>query len=78
MKAFSDANVLPGITQEAETKTEALALVAAGLGISIVPENMARRNQPDVMFKLLTGNYPSLEMHIVSKKIQNSRPWIIF
>jgi len=40
-----------------------LALVAAGIGISIVPESLVRRSPEQVVFKKLTGDVPTLEIH---------------
>ncbi|WP_394699226.1 LysR substrate-binding domain-containing protein [uncultured Desulfobacter sp.] len=45
-----------------------MALVAAHLGIAIVPESLAHRSLPQVIFKKLTGNHPLVEVHIVYKK----------
>lgn len=71
MRVFADCGFTPHIIQEAGTKTAALALVAARIGISIVPESLARRNQQGVVFKKMTGRYPSLEMHVIYKKCEN-------
>ncbi len=68
MKVFADCGFSPRVVQEAGTKAAALALVAARMGISIVPESLARRNQQGVIFKKMTGKYPSLEIHVVHKK----------
>lgn len=72
MKFFAAAGVVPEIVQEAGTKTAALALVAARIGITIVPESLARRDQRGILFKRFTGNYPSLEIHVIYKKNEDS------
>ena len=68
MNVFAKCGFSPRIVQEAATKAAAMALVAAHLGIAIVPESLAHRSMPQVTFKKLTGNYPSVEVHIVYKK----------
>jgi len=68
MNVFAQCGFTPRIVQEAATKAAAMALVAAHLGIAIVPESLAHRSLPPVIFKQLTGNHPLLEMHIVYKK----------
>lgn len=78
MKFFAAAGVVPEIVQEAGTKTAALALVAARIGITIVPESLARRDQRGILFKRFTGNYPSLEIHVIYKKMKILRHLVIF
>ncbi|WP_432738097.1 LysR substrate-binding domain-containing protein [Maridesulfovibrio sp. FT414] len=68
MKVFAACGFTPDIVQDTGTKTAALALVAARIGVSIVPESMARRNTKGVVFLRLAGDYPSLEMHVVCRK----------
>ncbi|WP_034632034.1 LysR substrate-binding domain-containing protein [Maridesulfovibrio bastinii] len=64
LKIFSEAGFIPDIVQEAESKNTALALVRAGLGISIVPESLSMRSSKEVIFKKLSGPIPDLELHI--------------
>lgn len=73
MRVFSKAGFVPNIVQEAETKTAALALVQAGLGISIVPESLATRSPEGVVFKKLTGEFPILKMHLAYRE-DNDNP----
>ncbi|WP_035076534.1 LysR substrate-binding domain-containing protein [Maridesulfovibrio zosterae] len=68
MRVFNDCGFIPNIVQEAGTKAAALALAAAQIGISIVPESLARRNQQGVFFKKMTGDYPTLELHVIYRK----------
>lgn len=71
MRVFNACGFAPDIVQEASTKTAAMALVAAGIGVSIVPESMGRRNMRGVVFKKMSGDYPSLEMHMLGKDLGN-------
>jgi len=65
MRLFNRYGLTPKIVQEATTKAASLALVAAGIGISIVPESLVRRAPREVLFKKLRGDIPSLEFHFV-------------
>ncbi len=68
MRIFHENGFTPDIVQNAGTKTAALALVAARVGLSIVPESMARRNTDGVVFCQLEGEYPELEFYVVYRK----------
>ncbi|MFT5729637.1 MAG: DNA-binding transcriptional LysR family regulator [Desulforhopalus sp.] len=68
MTAFNHCNYSPNIVQEVSNKAASLALVAAGIGISIVPESLARRSPEQVVFKKLTGDVPTLEIHVVYRE----------
>ena len=68
MRVFGTCGFTPKIVQEAGTKSAAIALVSARIGVSIVPESMARRNMRGVVFKELQGDYPELEFHAVRLK----------
>lgn len=68
MTAFNHCNYTPNIVQEVSNKAASLALVAAGIGISIVPESLARRSPEQVVFKKLTGDIPTLEIHVVYRE----------
>ena len=68
MSVFAYCGFTPRIVQEAATKAAAMALVAAHLGISIVPESLTQRRLPQVTFKKLIGRHPAVEVHIVYRK----------
>ena len=65
MMVFEQCGFTPQIVQEASTKAATMALVAAGIGISIVPESLVHRASNQVVFKTLLGDFPTLEMHMV-------------
>lgn len=67
MRIFAGYGFRPQIVQEAGTKSAALSLVAASIGIAIVPESTAKRAPEQVCFTKLLGECPSLEVHIVAK-----------
>jgi DNA-binding transcriptional LysR family regulator len=68
MTIFSSYGFNPVVVQEAATKAASISLVAAGMGVSIVPESTAKRAPEEVLFKKLSGKQPSLEFHIVYKE----------
>ncbi|WP_031484586.1 LysR substrate-binding domain-containing protein [Maridesulfovibrio frigidus] len=67
IRVFTEDGFTPDVVQEASTKSATVALVAAGIGVGIVPESIAKRRPGGVFFKPLTGNIPSLEIHVVYK-----------
>ncbi|NDV26715.1 LysR family transcriptional regulator [Desulfovibrio sp. JC010] len=68
MRVFADAGFVPDVVQQAARKSATVALVAARIGIGIVPESMARRKPHGVVFKRLTGKFPAIELHLVYMK----------
>ena len=67
MRIFAGYGFQPHIVQEAETKSAALSLVAASIGIAIVPESTKKRAPEQLVFKKLVGECPTLDVHIVYK-----------
>lgn len=68
MRLFAQCGFTPKIVQEVETKSAALALTAARMGISIVPQSLSSESRGGVKFLNLTGEYPPLEIHFVTRK----------
>ncbi|WP_321405136.1 LysR substrate-binding domain-containing protein [Maridesulfovibrio sp.] len=68
MRVFAESGFVPDVVQEASRKSATVALVAARMGIGIVPESMVRRKPQGVVFKKLTGDFPSIEMQLVYKR----------
>ncbi|MFT4067069.1 LysR family transcriptional regulator [Paraburkholderia sp.] len=52
---YRDAGVTPLIAHEAYEIQTAIALVAAGLGVTVVGESVARHGRTDVVFRHLSG-----------------------
>lgn len=72
MRLFAECGFVPKIVQEVETKSAALALTAAKMGVSIVPESLSTESRNGVRFLTLTGKYPPLEIHFVTRKDEKS------
>ncbi|TIH11413.1 LysR family transcriptional regulator [Marinifilum sp. JC120] len=67
MRVFDEAGFVPDVVQETARKSATVALVAARMGIGIVPESMSRQKPQGVAFKKLTGDFPSIEVHLIYK-----------
>lgn len=52
---YRDAGVTPFVAHQAYEIQTAIALVAAGLGVTVVGESVARHGRTDVVFRHLTG-----------------------
>ncbi|WP_319762444.1 LysR family transcriptional regulator [Maridesulfovibrio sp.] len=68
MRVFAETGVVPDVVQQTARKSATVALVAARIGIGIVPESMARRRPHGVVIKKLTGEFPTIEMHLIYKE----------
>jgi len=62
---FVQAGARLRVVQNASTKHTALALTAAGVGVSIVPESSAGASRRGVVFRPLSGALPELTLHAV-------------
>jgi DNA-binding transcriptional LysR family regulator len=61
MSLCQRAGFVPRVRQEAAELDTMLRLVAAGLGVAVVPSSSASSWLPDVVFKPLAGGSPRLE-----------------
>ncbi|GBC62264.1 LysR family transcriptional regulator [Desulfonema ishimotonii] len=68
MAACAEAGFSPDIVQEAVTKKTTLALVAAGLGLALVPESSAQFRPADLLYRPVSGPLPMVEIALVRKK----------
>jgi DNA-binding transcriptional LysR family regulator len=57
----------PRISQEAPQLTSTLNLVAAGLGVSIVPESLRHLRTNDIVYLRLTGDAPQAALGLASR-----------
>jgi DNA-binding transcriptional LysR family regulator len=57
----------PRVSQETPQLTSTLNLVAAGLGISIVPESLKHLRTNDIVYLRLTGNAPQAALGLASR-----------
>jgi len=70
-----DAGFAPVVSQEAEQLYTLLALVAAGLGVTLVPQWVADARQPGVDFVQLEDPQPHYSLFLVSRP-ENQNPAI--
>ena len=64
LNGCSAADFLPHVSQEAEQLHTLLALVSAGLGVTLVPEWVARAHPVGVSYSLLTDPLPRYELMV--------------
>ena len=57
----------PRVSQETPQLTSTLNLVAAGLGVSIVPESLKHLRPNDIVYLRLTGNSPQAALGLASR-----------
>ncbi|MBI5249541.1 MAG: LysR family transcriptional regulator [Desulfomonile tiedjei] len=64
----SAAGCTPTIEQEATTKVTAIALVAAGIGIALVPASTRKQHRFGVVYRPILGDLPVVELSLVWKE----------
>jgi DNA-binding transcriptional LysR family regulator len=73
LAACKAAGFSPRIGQEAPRIVSTLNLVAAGLGISLVPESLQRMHMDGVVFRRLTGaTQPKAPLYLASRRSETS------
>jgi DNA-binding transcriptional LysR family regulator len=75
LQLYDQVNCSPTIVQEATTSPTRIGLVAAGLGITFVPESLCALNYPGVVYKKLSGAMPQLAYAIAWQR-ENIMPLI--
>jgi DNA-binding transcriptional LysR family regulator len=60
-----EAGFVPKVMHEAMSKRSCLALVAAGLGVSLVTESTLDEHRPGVAYRALDSDWPPVEIAIV-------------
>ena len=70
---FREAGLTPVIAQEANERHMILAVVAAGLGISILPKWVSQFQHPDVVFRPIRENPPEVHVHLVRRTSYRSK-----
>lgn len=63
----SAAGCTPRIEQEATTKVTAMALVAAGIGVALVPASAKKQRRSGVIYRPIVGDLPMVELSLVRK-----------
>jgi len=64
----SAAGCTPRISQETTTKYTAIALVAAGMGLALVPASARNQRRPGVAYRTISGDLPMVELSLVWKE----------
>jgi DNA-binding transcriptional LysR family regulator len=70
--ACERAGFRPRLSQEAPQLTSTLNLVAAGLGVSIVPESLRHLRTNDIAYLRLTGDAPQAALGLASRVDERS------
>jgi DNA-binding transcriptional LysR family regulator len=72
LSACSAAGFSPRVGQEAPRIVSTLNLVAAGLGISLVPESLRRMRMDGVVFRHIVGGQPKAPLYLASRRGETS------
>jgi DNA-binding transcriptional LysR family regulator len=75
LQRYAEINCQPTIVQEAITSPTRIGLVAAGMGITFVPESLCALNYPGVVYKKLSGSMPQLA-YAIAWQCENIMPLI--
>ena len=65
---FEVAGLTPRIHQEANERHMIIAMVAAGLGVSLVPHWVSQFQRPDIVYRPLVGGGPMVDVHVAWRK----------
>ncbi|WP_218588637.1 LysR substrate-binding domain-containing protein [Marivita hallyeonensis] len=65
---FEVAGLTPRILQEANERHMIIAMVAAGLGVSLVPHWVSQFQRRDIVYRPLEGGGPMVDVHVAWRK----------
>lgn len=68
MRVCERAGFSPQVTQEATQMHTIVGLVAAGIGISLVPDSVQNLRRPGVVFRALQGEAPRVELAVAWRR----------
>jgi DNA-binding transcriptional LysR family regulator len=68
VRLCEQAGFYPNVVQEVETSQTRVGLVAAGMGITFVPEHLQASADTDVIYRRLNGPAPKLELVIAHRR----------
>lgn len=71
-KCCIDAGFLPRVTQQVVDAQSVPSLIAAGFGIALVPQSIARFTTDDIAFRRIRPSPPSADVFLVSRKDETS------
>jgi DNA-binding transcriptional LysR family regulator len=60
LQLYANVDCQPKIAQEVTTSPTRIGLVAAGIGVTFVPEGLCSLNYPGIVYKKLSGEIPKL------------------
>ena len=69
---FAEAGLTPQIVQTVEEMHTALGLVAAGIGVTLVPSSMQKTHREGVVYLNLSKNTPILELKMGYREDETS------
>ncbi len=69
---FQAGGLTPQIAQEANERHMIIAMVASGLGVSILPAWVAQFQHPEVVFRPIADPAVTLDVHMVKRKAEKS------
>lgn len=74
LSACARAGFAPRVTQEASQVTSIVNLVAAGLGVSLVPASMRKVQAAGVVYRPLRGPAPLAQMSLIHRRGETAAP----
>lgn len=72
MEACHRAGFAPRVTQEASQVTSIVNLVAAGLGVSLVPASMQKIHSEGIVYRPLSNDAPIAQMSLIYRRGENA------
>lgn len=72
LAAFSEAGVSPDLVHVSLVKHTTTALVAAGMGVTLMPRGMAGAPRPGVVYRPIEGRLPLVEFSIARARGRNT------
>lgn len=72
LAACHRAGFRPRVTQEALQVTSIVNLVAAGIGVSLVPASMKKIHSEGIAYRPLSQDAPVAEMHLIFRQNENA------
>lgn len=74
--ACRNAGFSPKVAQEAPQLASTVNLVAAGVGVALVPESLCRLHPHGVTYSRIAGNVPKAQLVLAHRRIESTRPAI--